>query len=43
MLELTQSGTAQASVDLDANRLVLLDRIENGDSEDTTEEEQIPF
>ena len=38
-----QSGTAQASVDLDANRLVLLDRIENGDSEDTTEEEQIPF
>lgn len=38
-----QSGTAQASVDLDANRLVLLDRIENGDSDDTTEEEQIPF
>lgn len=38
-----QSGTPQASVDLDANRLVLLDRIENGGSDDTTEEEQIPF
>ena len=37
-----QSGTAQASVDLDANRLVLLDRVENGESDDTSEE-QIPF
>lgn len=38
-----QSNNAQASIDLDANRLILLDRIENGDSEDTTQEEQIPF
>jgi hypothetical protein len=37
-----KSGTAQASVDLDANRLVLLDRIENGDSDDTSDE-TIPF
>ncbi len=36
-----QSGTPQASVDLDANRLVLLDRIENNDSDDTSED--IPF
>ena len=38
-----QSSTPQASVDLDANRLILLDRFENGDNEDTSEEEQIPF
>ena len=29
-----QSGNPQASVDLDANRLVLLDRVENGDGGD---------
>jgi len=37
-----QGGNAQASVDLDANRLVLLDRVENGDSDDSSED-QIPF
>ena len=37
-----QGGNPQASVDLDANRLVLLDRVENGDSHDTPDE-QIPF
>jgi single-strand DNA-binding protein len=37
-----QSGAPQASLDLDANRLVLLDRAENGDS-DAASEEQIPF
>ncbi len=37
-----QSGSPQASVDLDANRLILLDRGENGASEDSPEEE-IPF
>jgi single-strand DNA-binding protein len=36
-----QSGSAQASVDLDANRLVLLDRVENGDDADTSQD--IPF
>lgn len=35
-----QSGSAQASVDLDANRLVLLDRVENGEPENG---EDIPF
>ena len=35
-----QSGSAQASIDIDANRLILLDRT-NGDSEDSSEE--IPF
>jgi single-strand DNA-binding protein len=34
-----QSGSPQASVDLDANRLILLDRVENGDSEDTPNED----
>ncbi len=37
-----QSGNPQASVDLDANRLILLDRVENSASEDIPEEE-IPF
>ncbi|MEO1669106.1 MAG: single-stranded DNA-binding protein [Chloroflexota bacterium] len=37
-----QSGSPQASIDIDANRLILLDRV-NGDSEQTSEEEQIPF
>ena len=36
-----QSGSPQVSLDLDANRLVLLDR-NNGESEDTPDE-QIPF
>lgn len=35
-----QSGTPQPSIDLDANRLVLLDRAENGDTETS---EDIPF
>lgn len=38
-----QSGTAQASVDIDAARLVLLDRAENGDSTDAESGEDIPF
>jgi single-strand DNA-binding protein len=29
-----QSGTPQPSLDIDANRLVLLDRLENGDAAD---------
>lgn len=37
-----QSGSPQASIDIDANRLVLLDRVENGDNNDTPAEE-IPF
>jgi single-strand DNA-binding protein len=37
-----QSGSPQASIDIDANRLILLDRV-NGDSDQTSEEEQIPF
>jgi single-strand DNA-binding protein len=36
-----QSGNPQASLDMDVDRLVLLDRA-NGDSDDTPEE-QIPF
>jgi hypothetical protein len=35
-------GTALASFDIDANRLILLDRVENGDSHDTPDE-TIPF
>lgn len=35
-----QSGTPQPSLDVDANRLVLLDRAENGDAESS---EDIPF
>lgn len=38
-----QSGTPQPSLDMDANRLVLLDRAENGDSGHSEPEEQIPF
>ena len=37
-----QSGSPQASIDIDANRLILLDRVENGDNTDTPAEE-IPF
>lgn len=38
---ISQDGTPQASIDIDANRLILLDRVENGDSEDSTQD--IPF
>jgi len=38
-----QSGTAQASVDMDASRLVLLDRAENGDHGSDDGEGNIPF
>lgn len=38
-----QSGTPQPSLDMDANRLVLLDRAEHGDSGHSEPEEQIPF
>ncbi|MBE2267031.1 MAG: single-stranded DNA-binding protein [Anaerolinea sp.] len=37
-----QSGTPQPSLDMDANRLVLLDRAENGDN-GHSESEDIPF
>ena len=37
-----QSGNPQASIDIDADRLILLDRA-NGESEEPREEEQIPF
>jgi single-strand DNA-binding protein len=39
---LDQNGTAQPSLDIDAARLVLLDRVENGDSAPATADE-IPF
>lgn len=39
---ISQEGTPQASIDIDANRLILLDRVENGDSQDTPDD-QIPF
>jgi len=38
-----KSGTPQPSLDMDANRLVLLDRAENGDNGHSEPEEQIPF
>ena len=38
-----QSGTPQPSLDMDANRLVLLDRAENGDNGHSESDEQIPF
>ena len=38
-----QSGTAQASVDMDASRLVLLDRAENGDHGSDDGDNNIPF
>ena len=37
-----QSGNPQASLDIDANRLVLLDRVDSDETEDTPDE-QIPF
>ncbi len=37
-----QSGTPQPSLDIDANRLVLLDRTENGDN-GHSEDADIPF
>ena len=37
-----QSGTPQPSLDMDANRLVLLDRAENGDN-GHSEDADIPF
>jgi single-strand DNA-binding protein len=38
-----QNGSPQASVDLDANRLALLDRIENDANDDSSASEDIPF
>jgi single-strand DNA-binding protein len=38
-----QSGTAQASVDTDASRLILLDRAENGDHGSDDGDSNIPF
>lgn len=38
-----QTGTPQPSLDIDANRLVLLDRVENDDNGHSDESEQIPF
>jgi len=37
-----QSGNPQSSLDMDVDRLILLDRA-NGDSNDTPEDETIPF
>jgi hypothetical protein len=37
-----QSGTPQPSLDIDANRLVLLDRLESGDN-GHSEDADIPF
>jgi single-strand DNA-binding protein len=37
-----QSGNPQASLDMDVDRLILLERAENDETEDTPEE-QIPF
>lgn len=37
-----QNGNPQASLDMDVDRLILLERIENSETEDTPEE-QIPF
>lgn len=37
---ISQDGTPQASIDIDANRLILLDRVENGEPEETSD---IPF
>jgi hypothetical protein len=33
------AGSPQASIDIDANRLVLLDRLDNGDSDDTPDDD----
>jgi single-strand DNA-binding protein len=38
-----QSGTPQPSLDIDAQRLVLLDRVENGDNGHSESGEDIPF
>jgi hypothetical protein len=38
-----KGGTPQPSLDIDANRLVLLDRAEHGDNGHSESEEQIPF
>ncbi len=38
-----QGGTPQPSLDVDANRLVLLDRAENGDNGQSEEPSDIPF
>lgn len=38
---ISQDGTPQASIDIDATRLILLDRVENGDSGESTQD--IPF
>jgi len=38
-----QTGTPQPSLDIDANRLVLLDRAENGDNGHAEGGEDIPF
>jgi single-strand DNA-binding protein len=38
-----QSGAAQPSLDIDANRLVLLDRVDNGDSGHSDDLSDIPF
>jgi single-strand DNA-binding protein len=38
-----QTGTAQASVDMDASRLILLDRAENGDHGLDDGDSNIPF
>ena len=40
---LDQTGTPQASLDLDANRLVLLDRVGSADSADETDSADVPF
>jgi len=39
---ISRDGSPQASIDIDADRLILLDRA-NSDSEEPREEEQIPF
>ncbi|MEO8393207.1 MAG: single-stranded DNA-binding protein [Chloroflexota bacterium] len=38
-----QSGTPQPSLDMDANRLVLLDRAENGENVHSEDTADIPF
>ena len=38
-----QTGTAQASLDMDASRLVLLDRADNGDHGSDDSDGNIPF
>ena len=38
-----KSGNPQASLDIDANRLVLLDRVDSDENTEDTPDEQIPF